>query len=191
MQIMNRVLVDNPVRIKQIAGWGPFFLFLLHNTEEGLYMTSFAFRNQQIFPSSIQHFLLQTGEANFRSATLISLIFATLLPFLVSFYAYNKHYRGLSVYMLLILYWILLINSLQHIAGSLILHAYSPGVITALLFNLPVSGLILYNSAWLFGTKRKIHLILLPLSIIFLLLTLSFIWVSALLIQSHIIYHTA
>ncbi len=179
---MNKALVDNQVRLKQITGWGPFFLFLLHNTEEGLYMTKFAYGNKQIFPSAIQDFLLQTGETNFRNAALISLLIATLLPFFISLYAYKKSYQGSSVIMILILYWILLVNALQHVTGSLIIHSYTPGVITALLLNIPVSTLILYNSSYLFGTKKKIHFLLFPASVVILIFALTIIWGASLVI---------
>jgi hypothetical protein len=66
----------------------------------------------------------------------IALIIATLLLFLIPILAIYKKWDNRILGIVL---GIFLVNAIQHILTTIVLWGYSPGVITALIINLPLS----------------------------------------------------
>jgi hypothetical protein len=70
----------------------------------------------------------------------IALIIATLLLFIIPILAIYKKW---DVRILGIVLGIFLVNAMQHILTTIVFWGYSPGVITALIINLPLSIFII------------------------------------------------
>ena len=57
---------------------------------------------------------------------------------------------------------------LAHITATLVFREYTPGVVTAVLINLPILGILLFQAVreqWVSGTKAIAYALLVPLTI--------------------------
>jgi len=72
----------------------------------------------------------------------IALVIATVLPLAVIAWAILRPRKGLLISALL-LESILLVNAAWHILAALVRHGYAPGVVTAVLINLPFGVYVL------------------------------------------------
>jgi len=103
----------------------------IHNLEEALTMSKWYESNETKLPIT-EYIQISTIQQIFP----IALIIATLLLFLIPIPAIYKKWDNRFLGIVL---GIFLINAIQHILVTIVFWAYSPGVITALIINLPLS----------------------------------------------------
>ncbi|MDR2962502.1 MAG: HXXEE domain-containing protein [Bacteroidales bacterium] len=148
----------------------------IHNVEEFLTMPQWIGAHESQLP-----FNQIIPLANLQQSFPIGLLIVTLLLIIIPLLAIRRKWDNRVLGVVL---GIFLVNAVQHIAVSLALRTYSPGVITALLINLPLSIAILRQ---LFKQKLLknfswIHVIL--LGIIGFFASISVLWVVALAIHA-------
>ena len=102
----------------------------IHNLEEALTMSKWLGLNEANIP--MKFIPISTIQESFP----IGLIIVSLLLFLIPIIAIYKKWDNR---ILAVALGIFLINAIQHILISIVFMGYSPGVITALLINLPLS----------------------------------------------------
>ncbi len=109
----------------------------VHNCEEALTMPAWVAKNF----SSIQQMIPFHVNIRFSSAQLlVSLFLATLVPFVVTILCVHGEKGSMRLNVLFILQSIILLNVfIPHIGVSAVLFRYNPGVITAVVLNLPFS----------------------------------------------------
>lgn len=103
----------------------------IHNLEEALFVKSWLLSHNSNIP-----LLNKIATDNAIRSFPVALIIVTVLILLFAILAIWKKWDNRF---LLILLGIFLINAVQHIVASLYLLSYTPGVITALFLNLPLS----------------------------------------------------
>lgn len=160
--------------------WGVAVAFLLHNSEEFLSQYSWFMRHFLSIPEFFINMLppeLKLSEIN--SLMKIALGLATLLPALISFWAFLRPRKSVAFILLVLLYWVAALNAVQHIAISLFFLEYSPGVITATLINLPLSVLFFRRIVAENRITKGLVIKLLPLSIVFYAVGLYLIWLAS------------
>ena len=107
----------------------------IHNLEEALTMSNWLGINATILP-----YTKFIPVSTLRQGLPIALIIATLLLFLIPFLAIYKKWDNRIFGIIL---GMCLINAIGHIFITIVFRGYSPGVITALLINLPLSIFII------------------------------------------------
>ena len=119
--------ISNTIRywIYIIIAWS------IHNLEEGLTMSKWYTSNETKLPIT-ENIQISTIQQIFP----IALIIATLLLFVIPIFAVCKKWDNRILGIVL---GIFLVNALQHILITIVFWDYSPGVITALIINLPLS----------------------------------------------------
>ena len=103
----------------------------IHNLEEGLTMSKWYESNLNKLPIS-EYIEISTIQNIFP----IALIIVTLLLFLIPILAVCKKW---DIRILGIVLGVFLVNAIQHLLTTIAFLGYSPGVITALIINLPLS----------------------------------------------------
>ena len=103
----------------------------IHNLEEALTMSRWYESNEAKLPT-IGYIQVSTIQQIFP----IALTIATLLLFLIPIWAIYKKW---DIRILGIVLGIFLVNAIQHVLTTIVFGGYSPGVITALILNLPLS----------------------------------------------------
>jgi hypothetical protein len=106
----------------------------IHNLEEALTMSKWFGQNETKFPFK---FIFQSIPVSITQQIFpIALTIATLLLFLIPILAIYKKWDHRIFGIVLGIY---LVNAMQHILTTIVFLGYSPGVITALIINLPLS----------------------------------------------------
>lgn len=143
---MNRIFqsIDRSLTFKQVLWLVPVVL-TLHNIEEALTMPSWVMQNLPFIESSLPFDI----RIQFTPSQLfLSLGIATVAPIIVTMLCINGEKKSQRLYFLFLLQAIILINVfVPHIAVSLRILNYNPGVLTAVCFNLPFS-LYLFRRAY-------------------------------------------
>ena len=110
-------------------------LLLVHNLEEALSMPRFFPLDPNFIPSALRPLLAEVTYAQF----LLVLLPVTVLPFLIAARG-DLHRSGSGgIFLLLGFQAVVLLNVFFHIASALVLGGYVPGLLTALVLNLPFS----------------------------------------------------
>ncbi len=119
-----------------------FFWFIpivlaIHNLEEALTMPQWITTHLPMLRSTVPFF----EYLHFSTTQLyISLFLVTLIPLVVTFVCLGGKRTATKVSILLIFQSIIFWNALMpHISGLFVLGMYNPGIITAVLFNVPFS----------------------------------------------------
>lgn len=136
----------------------PVFL-LVHNLEEALVMPAFIEKRNSAVPGPLRDIIPSVNYKQF----LTVLIIITVIPFLI---ALVWRGRKTGVYLLILFQVVMLINVFAHVMMALFLRGYAPGLLTALLINLPFSLYLLRRAVaegWV--SKRSVALMF-PLGII-------------------------
>jgi hypothetical protein len=117
--------------------WLAPVVLTLHNIEEALTMPRWVMQNLPFIRSSLPFDI----EVHFTpSQLLLSLGIATVVPIAVTMLCINGEKKSKRLFFLFLLQAIILINVfVPHIALSLWMMGYNPGVLTAVCFNLPFS----------------------------------------------------
>ena len=144
----------------------------IHNLEEALTMLKWLGINEAILPYT------KFIPVSIMQQTLpIALIIATLLLILIPVLAIYKKWDNRIFGIVL---GICLINAIGHILISIVTWGYSPGVITALLINLPLSIFII-RQLFKYNLLKNFSLFhIFVYGAIALLIAISVIWVLAL-----------
>ena len=103
----------------------------IHNLEEALTVSKWYESNASRLPIT-EYIQISTIQQIFP----IALIIATLLLFLIPILAIYKKWDNR---LLGIVLGIFLVNAIQHILTTIVFGGYSPGVVTAIIINLPLS----------------------------------------------------
>jgi hypothetical protein len=138
IQLMNNFVraIDRSLTFKQVLWLIPIVL-TLHNTEEALTMPHWVMANLQLIEKNLPAAI----DIHFTpTQLLLSLLLATVVPFIVTMLCIDGEKRSIKLYLLFLLQAIVLLNVvIPHVAGSIRMRQYNPGVITAVCFNLPFS----------------------------------------------------
>jgi hypothetical protein len=111
------------MRLEKLLWLFPIAL-ALHNLEEAIW-----------FPAWSQHagfWERPIGATEFRIAVLL-----TILAFPITFWSVRTRQEALTTYMLAGFLFAMLLNVIFHVAATVGLREYAPGVVTAVLINLP------------------------------------------------------
>lgn len=138
----------------------PVFL-TLHNLEEALLMPAFIEKRNASVQGAMRGIVPPVTYKQF----LIALIIITVIPYLVALLWLN---RGWAVYLLVGFQVVMLINVFAHTLMALFLRGYAPGLVTAVLVNLPFSLYLLRRAVgdrwmskravvWMFPLGLLIH----------------------------------
>ncbi len=135
---MSRLLkfLDAHISFRMLLWLVPCVL-AVHNFEEALTMPAWVPENL----SSIRQMMPFHLTVRFSSAQLLmSLLLATVVPFLVTIFCANGGRGSFRIDLLFILQSIVFLNIfIPHIGVSVLLFRYNPGVITAVALNFPFS----------------------------------------------------
>jgi hypothetical protein len=119
------------------------FLFALHNLEEALFMPAFLSSSKNIFPAFVHDLLGEISPVQFLSV----LLPITILP-VILFFIWKRNPSILWIpYFLCGLQFVIFFNIFSHAGSALLLKIYSPGLLTALLVNLPFSLVFFLQNA--------------------------------------------
>jgi hypothetical protein len=128
---------------KSRALWLVPLLLTVHNAEEGLFMHRVLPLSPERFPAPLRDQVPAMTLPRF----LIALGVVTVLPYLVALWGDLERERGPATYLLLAVQATMALNVLSHVGSTVMLGGYAPGVVTALLINLPFSVYLLRRAA--------------------------------------------
>lgn len=111
--------------------WLVPILLTIHNLEEALLMPAFLEKRNASIPSSLREIIPPVTYRQF----LIALIIITIIPYAIALFL---NYRW-GVYLLVGFQVVMLINVFAHLMTAIFLKGYGPGLVTALVINLPFS----------------------------------------------------
>lgn len=122
--------------------WG---VFVVHDVEEVLTISTFAGGHLSQFPPLLQSiFLSGRGISTLEMAAAVSLLVLLMLGLLLQIDAHPDSMGWQTLWGLIAA--ILFANGITHIAQGLVLKTYTPGLITGSFLELPAAGLCL---AWM------------------------------------------
>lgn len=141
--------------------WLVPILLTLHNLEEAISMPAFIGRRNASVPGAMREIIPPVTYRQF----LIALVIITIIPYLVALLWLSRDW---AAYLLLCFQVVMLINVFAHLLMALFLRGYAPGLVTALLINLPFSLYLLGRAlaekwvgkkalAWMFPLGLLIH----------------------------------
>lgn len=128
---------------RKTALWLVPLILLVHNLEEALLMPRFLPLDPARFPAALRPLVPEVRYAQFLPA----LVIFTLLPFIVAGLGKLEVRGSRSVFILLAVQAVMLVNVASHLGSAFLLGGYSPGLVTALLLNLPFSIYLLRRAA--------------------------------------------
>jgi len=138
----------------------PIFL-TIHNLEEAVVMPAFIEQRNAGLPVAWRGIIPPINYKQF----LIALFILTVIPYLIALLWPG---RAWAVYLLVGLQVVMLINVLAHVLMALFFRGYTPGLVTALLINLPFSLYLLRRAlyerwvskravVWMFPSGLLLH----------------------------------
>jgi hypothetical protein len=134
------------------------FAVAIHNSEEAVFM-----------PSWVSHHAGQIPLHPSAEAIRGGLVLLTLGAFAITTLSARRGRRSIWAYLLFGYIAAMLINVfVPHIPATLISRSYTPGVVTAVLINLPVMSILLLlavRDQWVSGGKATVSALLVPLAI--------------------------
>ncbi|HEU4389254.1 MAG TPA: HXXEE domain-containing protein [Blastocatellia bacterium] len=120
---------------KRTSFWMVPILTTLHNTEEVMFMPRLLQVRNSSIPGPLQRVLPPLTYEQF----LLAVVIMTVIPYFVALYADFDRERAAGMYLILSLQAMMLINVFAHLGMAVIMHGYAPGVVTAVVINLPFS----------------------------------------------------
>jgi uncharacterized protein with HXXEE motif len=112
--------------------WAVPAAILIHNVEEALTMARYAPRVLARLPESVRP-LIPSPEFMYGA-----LVVATAIPIVLALLARRRETSVWATYGLLLVAAVVLVNVVWHIAAAGWLGGYAPGVVTAVVVNLPI-----------------------------------------------------
>lgn len=123
--------------------WLVPILFALHNLEEGALMRRYLPAAHAVMPERLKKIV---GVCSWRQFVAL-LVFITAVAFLIAMSGDLAAPDSAAGYALLAIQATMLVNVVSHVGAAVVLGGYSPGLVTAVLVNLPFS-LWLFTVAW-------------------------------------------
>ena len=139
----------------------PVFI-TIHNLEEALFMPAFLQTRNSSIPGFLRSLLPPITYRQF----LIALLIVTAIPYLIAWLASLERERSRGISLLLGLQVVMLFNVLAHALMAAAMGGYAPGVITALLINLPFSVYLLRRAVKEKWVSRRVMVLLFPIGLI-------------------------
>ncbi|NMO17088.1 HXXEE domain-containing protein [Pyxidicoccus fallax] len=128
---------------KSHALWLVPLLLTVHNTEEALWMHRVLPLAPERIPAPMRSLLPTVTLPQF----LLVLGLVTVLPYCVARWGDLERERGPATYALLTLQVTMALNVLSHVGTAVTLGGYAPGLVTALLVNVPFSAYLFRRAA--------------------------------------------
>jgi hypothetical protein len=129
-----------------------------HNSEEALWLPAWWVRHAKEVP-------VHPGAGTFRYAVAV----LTVAAFVVTYLSERKGKESVWAYLLFGCIVAMLANVLiPHIPASFVFRSYTPGVVTAVLINLPVMGFLSIRAVregWVSGRKAVVFGVAVPIAI--------------------------
>ena len=136
--------------------WLVPILASIHNLEEAMSIPAFLQGADSAFPK----FITEAFSTLTRSQLLSALLIVTVIPYILAFLAWSEPVPRWGFYLLCGFQAAMLINVFAHIAMAVAVRGYAPGVVTAMLINLPFSVYLFYKASvehWL--NRNKLMLV--------------------------------
>jgi hypothetical protein len=143
--------------------WLVPLLLAVHNAEEALFFPRYLPFVLYRLPAAWQAVIapLTTGQVGG------ALAIVTAVAFIVAWWAYQRPQSGLALWLVLLIQATVLLNVVWHLAAAVVLFGgYAPGVVTALLINLPFSVYLLRRAARERWLSRRALWALVPAAIV-------------------------
>ena len=132
----------------------------LHNLEEAVWLPAWS-RHAGFWDSPV-------GASEFRIAAAI----LTILGYVVAYWSLRGGAQGLGSYLLTGFAFAMLLNVIFHVAATIGLREYAPGVVTAVFINLPVMSYLLlrmFRDRWVTWPKVILALVLVPVALVLMI----------------------
>jgi hypothetical protein len=136
----------------------PIFL-TIHNLEEALLMPAFIEKRNASVPGSMREIIPPVTYKQFLTA----LVIITVIPYLIALFWLNRPW---AVYLLTGLQAVMLINVCAHTLMALFLRGYAPGLITAVVINLPFSLYLMKRAVSEKWMSRKAVALMFPIGLL-------------------------
>jgi hypothetical protein len=147
------------MRLEKLLWMFPIAL-TLHNLEEAVWL-----------PAWSQHagfWEIPVGATEFRIAAGL----LAILAYAVTYWSIRTGKEAVGTYVLAGFVFAMLLNVIYHVAATLGLREYAPGVVTAVLINIPVMWYLLwrvFDERWVTWPKALLAFITIPLAILLLI----------------------
>lgn len=146
------------------AVWLLPLVLSLHNLEEAVLFPGYLPRVLSRLPAGAREWIGPIGSGEM----VVALVLATAIPLAFSLWAAVRPASRTALWLVLAMGATLLLNVAWHVTAALMLFGgYAPGLVTAVVLNLPLSVLVLRRAAaeqWISPRARRA---LLPAAIIF------------------------
>ncbi|HKT59147.1 MAG TPA: HXXEE domain-containing protein [Gemmatimonadales bacterium] len=143
--------------------WLVPILLALHNTEEALFFPRYLPFVLYRLPAAWQALIapLTTGQVGGALAVV------TGVAFIVTWWAFQRPDSAVALWLVLLIQATVLLNALWHLAAAVVLFGgYAPGLVTALLLNLPFSVYLLRRAGRERWLERRALWALAPAAIV-------------------------
>ena len=154
--------------------WLVPILITIHNLEEAVFMPAALARRNAAIPNPLHGLLPAITYRQF----LLALLIMTSIPYLIAWFAAREGERlGAGMFWLLCVQAMMLVNVFAHAGMAFLVAGYAPGLVTAIVINLPFSIYLLTHAVqerWVTARTMVLvvaiglllHAIVLPLIII-------------------------
>jgi hypothetical protein len=133
-------------------------LLVVHNTEEAIAFPRLWSLLRERIATEAGITLSATPEAVYPA-----LLIATLVPVAVIAWAALKPDRPMRLWFALLIQAVIFLNALAHVATALVVvHGYAPGLLSAVLLNLPFSAFVFWKARQEHWLSRTASGLLLP-----------------------------
>jgi uncharacterized protein with HXXEE motif len=143
--------------------WLVPILLAVHNAEEALFFPRYLPFVLYRLPAGWQAVIapLTTGQVG------AALAVVTAVAFIVAWWSYQRPDSAVALWLVLLIQGTVLLNVVWHLAAAVVLFGgYAPGVVTALLINLPFSVYLLRRAARERWLSRRARWALVPAAIV-------------------------
>jgi hypothetical protein len=143
--------------------WLVPILLAVHNAEEALFFPRYLPFVLYRLPAGWQAVIapLTTGQVG------AALAVVTAVAFIVAWWSYQRPDSAVALWLVLLIQGTVLLNVVWHLAAAVVLFGgYAPGVVTALLINLPFSVYLLRRAARERWLSRRALWALVPAAIV-------------------------
>ncbi|HEX3543329.1 MAG TPA: HXXEE domain-containing protein [Candidatus Acidoferrum sp.] len=156
---------SSPMRLERLLWMFPVAV-TLHNLEEAVWLPAWS-QHAGIWEQPV-------GAREFRVAAVLLAIFA----YAVTYWSIRTGQEGVGTYVITGFLFAMLLNVIYHVAATLSLREFAPGILTAVLINLPVMGYLLwrmFQERWVTWPKALVAFIAIPPAILLLIPVLFWI----------------
>jgi hypothetical protein len=126
--------------------WAVPAAVLVHNIEEWMTLARYSPRVRALLPDVARAWMPDVRYVY------VALAAATAIPIALALLAHGRAGRSWATYAIFLVAAVMLVNVFWHLAAATSLDGYAPGVVTAVVINLPVMSVVLRwarREAWL------------------------------------------